>query len=755
MQTEGSSPSTQSAASPIDSFDSDYPQGRRIPANITQFTFDLIDSHEELRVVKFNGTEAISTPFEYSVTLASKNDLLKADQFMSKSALLTFMSHDQNELLHGEIAQFDQYDEQGDYLLYHVLLVPRFWFLQKRHNHRIFQNLSVVQIIEQIFLEAGISTDHYKLQLSQEYLPRSYCTQYDESEFDFLTRLMVEEGLHYHFEHHLDRHIMVIADHTAAFADIQGETQLPYHPRDGLNQKVENIFEFRFLFQTRYGKASSRDYCFKKPLNTLQHQQQHSFDPHLEDYTYPGNYQDQSAAQKSTQLQLQQHQHKREQSFAKSNCQRLRAGRRYQLFDNPNRQLNQQYLLTQVIHQGEQPQSLDEYGAGASSQYHNECQCIPARTPYKTPLTQPKPLIAGYQSAAVTGPKGEEIYTNEHAQSKVQYPWDREGQRDENSSCWLRSTQGWAGKSWGCLILPRMGQEAKVAYIHGDPDRPVITGRLYNERHQLPYALPSHKTRSSYKSNSTLGGKGYNEIRMEDKKNHEQVFFHAQKDIDIRAKNDRRDTVQHDRHLIVDNNRYEHIKSNSYHTSNANQNEKIGQQHSISIGQSQHLKAGQAILTDVGQNIFFKAGQKIVLEAGVELTIKAGGGFIKIDPLGITAQGATINFNSGTGAGPALKASPQSPSMAIEADKDKPGQTFRPIPPQVKQEAEKIGFKGEISRLLQAGNDDKQALCIPCILAEQAKQEVLTKVLPKTKTISPRSALAPLPLEPLDKEIKR
>ncbi len=139
----------------------------------------------------------------------------------------------------------------------------------------------------------------------------------------------------------------------------------------------------------------------------------------------------------------------------------------------------------------------------------------------------------------------------------------------------------------------------------------------------------------------------------------------------------------------------------------------------------------------------------------MELTIKAGGGFIKIDPLGITAQGATINFNSGTGAGPALKASPQSPSMAIEADKDKPGQTFRPIPPQVKQEAEKIGFKGEISRLLQAGNDDKQALCIPCILAEQAKQEVLTKVLPKTKTISPRSALAPLPLEPLDKEIKR
>ncbi|MCK5648086.1 MAG: type VI secretion system tip protein VgrG [Gammaproteobacteria bacterium] len=688
---------------------------QRNPADTSQFTFDLIGSHEELRVVSFTGTESVSQAFKYHVTIASRNDLLIAEQFMGKSARLTLVDAQQNELVHGEIACFSQVSEQGDYLLYELLMVPRFWFLKKRHNHRIFQNLSVIQIIEQVLSGAGISTDHYALRLSQNYLPKTYCVQYDESEFDFLSRLMEEEGLHYHFEHLPERHLMVIADHPAAFPDIQGSPQLPYHPKDGLNQVFNNIYEFRFQFQTRYGTASTRDYSFKKPLNPIQ-DRQYAMEPHLEDYSYPGNYQDSSDAQRKTRIKLQQHQHKLEQGFAKSNCRHLRAGRYYQLFDNPGRRHNQQYLLLFVEHKGEQPQSLDEYGAGAHSKYHNTSRCIPAATAYKTPQLHKKSIISGYQSSTVSGPSGEEIYTNEHAQSKVQFPWDREAQQDENSSCWLRAAQTWAGKNWGSLILPRMGQEAKVGYIHGDPDRPVITGQLYNERHKPPYTLPKHKTRSTFKTSSSLGGKGYNEIRIDDRKNQEQVYFHAQKDLDIRAKNDRRDIINHDRHLIVDNNRYEHIKDNSHHSIGHNQNEKTGQDHSISIGQTQHCQAGQAVLTEVAQSIHFKAGQKIILEAGVELTIKAGGGFIKIDPSGITAQGAAINFNSGTGAGSATIASPQQAFIAVEADRDKPGQTFIPTAPQAVKTAEKIGFKGEISRLLQAGNDNEQGICIPCLL---------------------------------------
>ncbi len=732
---------------------------KKVPANTSRFTFDLMGSSEELRVLEFLGKESISNPFEFKVILATKNDLLTAAQFMGKSGLLTFVAHEHNELLHGDIARFRQHGQQGDFLLYQVTLVPHFWFLKHRHNHRIFQEQSVPQIIKTIFHEAGISPDHFELRLSREYSPQEYCVQYAESEFDFISRLMEEHGLHYHFEHHLDKHIMVIADHNGAFPSIQNEQPIQYHPLDSLNADKDVIKQFHKNFQVYHGSVHFRDYSFKKPMDRLDDHQSAEFDTALEDYQFPGDYHSKTAVLKSsggqkTQLKLQQHQALREESELQSNCQRLRAGIRYDMFDNPNGKNNQQYLLTEVQHQAKQPQSLDEYAAGNTGSYSNEAKCIPAKTPYKAPIKHKKPTLTGYQSSTVTGPEGEEIYTNEHAQSKAQFPWDREAQQNEKSSCWIRSIQIWAGRNWGSMILPRMGQEAKTGFIHSDPDRPVITGRVYNERHQTPYALAKHKTRSTFKSHSTLGGRGYNEIRFEDRKNQEQVYFHAEKNLDIRVKNNCRERINHDRHLIVDNNRYEHIKDNSYHTIDNNQNEQIGQVHSISIGQNQHYKAGQAALTEVAQNIHLKAGQKIILEAGVELTIKAGGGFIKIDPSGITAQGASINLNSGTGASSATQASPTQAAIAVAADKDKPGQRFKPIPPQAIKAPEKIGFKGEISRLLQAGNDKKQALCIPCILKSLAKHDVVANVLPNIINTRQKHPLDPLPLEPLpEKEL--
>ncbi|WP_198263757.1 type VI secretion system Vgr family protein [sulfur-oxidizing endosymbiont of Gigantopelta aegis] len=596
----------------------------------------------------------------------------------------------------------------------------------------------------------------YELRLSADYSPKEYCVQYQESEFDFISRLMAENGIHYHFEHALDKHLMVIADHNGAFPFINIDKNVQYHPNDSLNADQEVINRFNKHFSVQYGSTHFRDYAFKKPLDRLNNHQQSDYDSALEDYQCPGDYDLKpsaltSSGRQKTTLKLQQHQTFREQSQLASNCQRLRAGMRYELYDNPNGQYNQQYLLTHIDHEAEQPQSLDEFGSGNPSTYRNKGKCIPAITPYKMPVTDKKPNIIGYQSSAITGPSGEEIYTNEHAQSKVQFPWDREGQQDENSSCWLRSSQTWAGKHWGSIVLPRMGQEAKVGYLHGDPDRPLITGRLYNERHKPPYALPKHKTRTTIKSNSTLGGKGYNEIRIEDRKAQEQVYFHAEKDIDIRAKNDRRDIIKHDRHLIVDNNRYEFIKDSSHHTIDNNQNEKTAQNHSIKISNNQHSKAGQAVLADIANNAHFKAGQKIILEAGSELTIKAGGGFIKIDASGVTAQGAAIQLNGGTGAGPATAAIPISVTQAVEADKDKPGQVFKPIPPQSAPNQEKIAFKGEISRLLQAGNDNQQGICIPCMLKSLAKNEIIEKVLPniiKSSTDSD-NPLNPLPLESL------
>ncbi len=669
-------------------------------ANTSRFIFTLSGYTEELRVLDFELQEFISAPYQCQVTLATQNNTLDENTFLAQAGLLTLIFNDRREYLHGEVAGFEYAHEQGDYFLYRVRLVPKFWFLGKRTNQRIFQQLSVPQIIEQVFNEAGITTRDYELRLGENYPPRNYCVQYNESELDFLSRLMEQEGLHYHYEHRNDGHIMVISDQNNGFLPMQGDINVQYHPQSGLNEQYNVIQSLSVRRHTCFGTARQRDYNFTRPSERLEQSLQSESDAVLEDYHYPGDYLNSAQGQRCTRLTLQQHQAHEQQLTLNSNHPNLRAGYRFRLSDHPDTDLPQDSLLVQITHTGSQPQALDEYGAGQTAQYHNEAQAVPLQTPWRAQPNTPRPLIAGYHSAVVTGPGGEEIYTNEHAQNKVQFPWDREGQLNEQTSCWLRSTQGWAGNRWGTLILPRIGQETKIGFIHGNPDKPLITGRLYHELNRPPYALPEHKTRSTFKSDSTLGGDGYNEIRMEDKSGAEQVFFHAEKDLDIRAKNDRRDIVQNDRHLIVDNNRYEHIRKNSHHSIAQNQNEKTGADQSFTIGTSQHEQAGQAVILSATGNIHLKSGQKIVLEAGTELTIKAGGGFIKIDPSGITAQGARIDFNSGTGGSPAAAAQPQTPLLAAEADKDRPGQSFKPIDPQQPPKPKTINYKGTIAREL-------------------------------------------------------
>ena len=669
-------------------------------ANTSRFIFTLSGYTEELRVLDFELQEFISAPYQCRVTLATQNNTLDESTFLAQAGLLTLIFNDRRQYLHGEVAGFEYGHEQGGYFLYRVLLVPKFWFLGKRTNQRIFQQMSVPQIIEQVFNEAGITARDYELRLGDSYPPRDYCVQYNESEQAFLSRLMEQEGLHYHYEHRNDGHTMVISDQNNGFLPIPGDINVQYHPQSGLNEQYNVIQSLKVRRQTCFGTACQRDYNFTRPSDRLEQSLQNESDAVLEDYHYPGDYLNRTQGQRRTRLTLQQHQAHEQQLTFNSNHPDLRAGYRFKLSGHPDTGLPQDSLLVQLVHTGSQPQALDEYAAGQTAQYHNEALAVPLQTPWRAQPKTPRPLIAGYHSAVVTGPKGEEIYTNEYAQNKVQFPWDREGQLNEQSTCWLRSTQGWAGNRWGSLILPRIGQETKIGFIHGSPDKPLITGRLYHELNRPPYALPAHKTRSTFKSNSTLGGDGYNEIRMEDKSGAEQVFFHAQKDLDIRAKNHRRDMVQHDRHLIVDNNRYEHIRRNSHHRIARNQNEKTAAGQSLTVGTSQHEQAGQGVRLAAAGQIHLKSGQKIVLEAGTELTIKAGGGFIKIDPSGITAQGARIDFNSGTGGSPATAAQPQTPLLAAEADKNRPGQSFKPIDPQQPPEPQTLRYKGTIAREL-------------------------------------------------------
>jgi type VI secretion system secreted protein VgrG len=288
--------------------------------------------------------------------------------------------------------------------------------------------------------------------------------------------------------------------------------------------------------------------------------------------------------------------------------------------------------------------------------------------------------VEGIQTAIVVGPSGEEIYTDEYGRVKVQFHWDRRGSSDENSSCWMRVSQLWAGTNWGAMFIPRIGQEVIVDFLEGDPDRPLVTGRVYHGTNMPPYSLPDEKTKSTIKSYSSPDGGGFNEIRFDDLKGEEQVFIHAEKNQDIRTEKDRMEWVGQDSHLIVVRNQLEKVEGDKHLTVNGDQNEKVDGTVSLEAGTDIQEKAGGKHALDAAQEIHLKAGMKVIIEAGTQVSLKAGSNFIDIGPSGVSIQGTMVNINSGGSAGSGSGSSPQAPEEPAEADTAEPGRATQGPP---------------------------------------------------------------------------
>ncbi|MGP4846207.1 type VI secretion system Vgr family protein, partial [Marinobacter sp. 1Y8] len=331
--------------------------------------------------------------------------------------------------------------------------------------------------------------------------------------------------------------------------------------------------------------------------------------------------------------------------------------------------LNRDWLITTVRHTGKQPQALEEDGGSGSTTYNNRFSVIPADRTWRPQLNDSqRPRMDGPQVAIVTGPPGEEIHCDEHGRVKVRFPWDRYSKNDDNSSAWLRVSQGWAGGSYGFMALPRIGHEVIVSFLDGDPDQPIITGRTYHATNTPPYDLPAHKTRTTLKT-QTHKGEGSNELRFEDEADKEQIYVHAQKDLDLLTENDRTEVIHHNSHLTVDNDRVSHIKANDHQTVDGEKREKIGGDSSLTVGGTYHQKNATSMLSEAGSEVHYKAGAKVVLDAGAELTIAAGGSFIKIDPSGVTLSGATLKINSGGSPGSGSGQGAQGPGMPQDLEK--------------------------------------------------------------------------------------
>ncbi|MDM8348537.1 type VI secretion system tip protein TssI/VgrG [Pseudomonas sp. sp1636] len=653
------------------------------PANATHFSLTIAALAHDLQVLEFSGREAISQPYRFEVELISERPDLDLQSLLHLPAFLAFSPDGLG--VHGLIYRVAQGESGKRLTRYTVSIVPQLSYLSHRHNQRIFQHLSVPQIVATVLEEHGIQANAYQFQLGPTVYPaRDYCVQYDESDLHFIQRLCEEEGIHYHFQHSPQGHVLVFGDDQSAFGKLGQPTA--YLQDNGMTADEPVIKRLKVRLETRTSRTSRRDYDFEQPRLLLEAAYQAGRDPEakplpdLEDYDYPGHFVDRTRGKHLSQRNLERHRADYRLAEGRSDQPKLLSGHFLELSDHPRQDYNDLWLLHEVIHQGKQPQVLEESvtshtdaSDGFQQGYRNHFSATPWDVPYRPPLTHPKPRVLGSQTALVTGPAGEEIHCDQYGRIKVQFHWDREGQADDTSSCWLRVSSSWAGDNYGGIAIPRIGMEVLVTFLEGDPDQPLVTGCLYHAEHVVPYDLPANKTRTLFKTLSTPGGGGGNELRIEDKKGAEQIYLHAERDWDENIEHDQKIRVGHERHDTVEANSYTELQAEEHLTVNAERKVEVKPNDHLTVGQNQHIKLGTAQLTKAGREIHLKAGQKMVIEAGTELTLKAGGSFIKLDPGGITVSGPLTKINAGGSPGKGSGIGIKPPVLPGAADSDKPG----------------------------------------------------------------------------------
>jgi type VI secretion system secreted protein VgrG len=721
---------------------------------------------DDLLVTAFNGTEQISNLFSFDITLIAENSTqidfskMVGGEITLKIAVLGVDSDNDWRYVNGICSNFSEGDRNERFTSFAAQVVPKVWFLTRRARSRIFQQKSVPDILKAVF--DGFDCDY---QLRGDYQYREYSVQYRETDFNYASRLMEEEGIYYYFKHSDGSHKMIIADTPQSHETVPGRPSARYDAVRGGPQIGDQIFGWQKTQALRASKYTLWDHSFEQPkqnleakenivdsieVGTVSHKLKTPANEPLEIYDFPGGYAvrfdgvspsggDQPARlqkifddnKRTVKLRMQAEALPSITITGSSGCSNFVAGQKFTLkrhFDAEG-----DYVLVSVVHQSHTSSEFVSGGGGSGLFYSNSFTCIPLSLPYRPPIRTPKPFIAGVQNALVTGPSGKEIFTDKYGRIKVQFYWDRDGKNDENSSCWIRVVQSFAGKRWGGSFWPRLAQEVLVAFVEGNPDEPVIVGSVYNAEQTPPYlgdGLDSkHKNDSNvsgFKSNTTLGGSGFNEFRFDDSKDKEQIFLHAERNLEFTTKNDslahtynnrhqiigqekdgtktgdQLEMVYHDKHIKVCHDHVEQVgnnmqllvggvdsgegnqdivingvkkesvgKDDHLHVT-GNRNEKVDGTQSLTVGSAQQEKIGTSHALEAGQEIHLKAGMTAVIEAGVQLTLKVGGNFVSISPAGVSIQGTLVMINSGGAAGSGSGSSPTAPQDPAQASPTQP-----------------------------------------------------------------------------------
>lgn len=599
-------------------------------------------------------TEELGRLFSIETELISKKDDIKFEDLLGKNVSIRLNLIDSSpRFFNGHITRFSQVDRRDTFGgVYQATIQPWLWFLTRTADCRIFQEMTVPEIIKKVFSEWG---HPFEDKLTRSYHSWEYCVQYRETDFNFVSRLMEQEGIYYFFEHENGVHKLMLADDYSAHKEIfMVNGRVPLFASDEVAVREEESCENWYISKSVLpGTYALNDYDFKRPSANL-HVNSALAKPHSmateEIYDYPGEYVQIDDGDQYSRNRIEELHSQYEVAQSSSDVRDMKAGGLFTLAEHPRKDQNKEYLLVSVNHSFQN----DDYGAGGGNsggiQYSNSITVVDSKTAFRSSQTTPKPIVQGPQTALVVGLAGEEIYTDNYSRVKVQFHWDRYGEKNENSSCWMRVSQLWAGKNWGGIHIPRIGQEVIVDFLEGDPDHPIITGRVYNAEQMPPYDLPANKTQSGIKSRSSKGGTpaNFNEIRMEDKKGEEQVYIHAEKnqdnivendettfvghdrtenvihDEDITIGHDRTEKVGHNEDITIGNNRTEKVVKNEKITIGVNRTEAVGNNEKISIGNDRTEQVGDNEKITIGSNRTEQVGKDEKITIGKNRTEQVG-----------------------------------------------------------------------------------------------------------------------------------
>jgi len=633
----------------------------------------------ELLLRSFTGHEGISQLFSFQLDLISQNHSINFNDIVGQEVSFCVQLAEQEDYryFNGFVSRFIQLADDGRFARYQAEVVPWLWFLTRTSDCRVFQNKSVPDIVQEVFTRFGFQDFENRLQGTYE--PWDYCVQYRETAFNFVMRLLEQEGIFFFFRHEQENHVLVLGDAPSAFKPCPGQSKIRFDPTaassgDSYDEVITN---WQHEEGMRTGAYTVNDFNFETPNTdltaTISSTVRQGGNDRFEVYDYPGEYDKKSEGDDYARKRIEEEEAPHLVVSGSTNCRSLAVGFKFEADEMRRRDQNGSYAVTTLSHSAHGG-GVHESGEEEKAHYSNLFKAIPTSVKFRPMRVTPKPLMQGVQTAFVTGPSGEEIYTDKYGRVKVQFHWDRLGKYNEQTSCWIRVAQNWAGKKWGALFLPRIGQEVIVDFLEGDPDQPIITGRVYNASSMPAYTLPDEMTKSYIKTNSSKGGGGFNELRFEDLQGKEQIFIHAQRNKDIRVENNLLEWVGKDSHLIVKHDQLEKVEGDKHQKVTGDKNEKVDGTVSMTIRTDHHEKVGSNYALEAGTEVHIKAGMKCIVEAGTQITLKVGGNFIDINPSGVTIKGTIVLINSGGSAGSGSGAKPEEPKDPTEADKAEAGE---------------------------------------------------------------------------------